>query len=72
MAHGKAGMMSNVLSPEEATFCTSIQCSFHVSDVPVQSFFSILTQFEESIVFVVQDNLFSPNALLFHIFLAVV
>lgn len=61
MAHGKAGMVPSVLSPEEITFCTSIQCSSHVSDAPVQSFFSTLTQFEESIVSVVQDDLFSPN-----------
>lgn len=31
-AHGKAGMMSSVLSPEQIMFCTSI----HVNDVPVQ------------------------------------
>lgn len=36
MAHGEAGMMSSVLSPEEITFLTSIQCSFHVSDAPAQ------------------------------------
>lgn len=71
LAHGKTGVMSSVLVINVSLLVHFPQI-FSVLFMSRVHQYSILNRAEEWLGFVFKGNLFSPNALLFHIFLTVV